>query len=326
MLPLLLTASVPSIDEVMSGDAGLLTALIVTVLAIVIATVVVFLKKEKTALNPAEFVPFPLVKKEILSHDSARFVFGLQTPETKLGLPVGQHIVLRFKDDDGRTHQRSYTPVSGDETLGTVSFVIKVYRADTHPKFPKGGMLSQHIDSLSINDTIEMKGPQGHLEYLTQGRFTVHKSARKPIEQRTATHFGMIAGGTGITPMLQVLHGIFPADGKDDGSGITASLLYANQTEDDILVRLELEKLAWEFSDRFRLHYTLDRPTEGHVWGGSTGFVSKKMIEDHVLSNGGTSGKEATQILMCGPPAMLKFACEPALKELGYGPENTFMF
>mmetsp|Transcript_12788 Transcript_12788/g.16193 ORF Transcript_12788/g.16193 Transcript_12788/m.16193 type:complete len:138 (+) Transcript_12788:436-849(+) len=116
--------------------------------------------------------------------------------------------------------------------------------------------MSQHLDSLSIGDTIEMKGPKGHLNYLGRGKFTV-KLMRKPLEARKAKHSGMIAGGTGITPMLQVLHAIF-LDSKD--SSTTASLLFANQTEDDILVREELESLVKEFPCRFKLHYTFDRP------------------------------------------------------------------
>ena len=56
---------------------------------------------------------------------------------------------------------RSYTPVTGNEILGEVTFIIKVYKAGVHPKFPNGGKLSQHLDSLKIGDTIEMKGPKG---------------------------------------------------------------------------------------------------------------------------------------------------------------------
>ena len=129
----------------------------------------------------------------------------------------------------------------------------------------------------------------------------------------------MIAGGTGITPMLQVLHAIF-RDSKD--STTSASLLFANQTEDDILVREELELLAKEYPDRFKLHYTLDRPPSS--WKYSTGFVDKDMIKKHVLKNNADDG--TTQVLMCGPPPMIKFACIPNLEALGLDEDKRFSF
>ena len=131
----------------------------------------------------------------------------------------------------------------------------------------------------------------------------------------------MIAGGTGITPMLQVLQAIF-RDTSD--STTTASLLFANKTADDILVREELEEFAKEFPERFKLHYTLDDPPAN--WKGSKGFVDKEMIEKNVLGENMKGKIDSTQILMCGPPAMLKFAIEPVLKELGFGDKNKFCF
>lgn len=132
----------------------------------------------------------------------------------------------------------------------------------------------------------------------------------------------MIAGGTGITPMLQVLHAIF-RDVKTKDSTTTASLLFANQTEDDILVREELEALAKEYPTRFTLHYTLDRPP-ATGWSGSTGFVNQDMVKNHVLSS--KSSVADTQVLMCGPPPMIKFACIPALDALGLDESKRFSF
>ena len=43
-----------------------------------------------------EFKPFKLSKIVEVSHNTKKFIFELQTPETILGLPVGQHITLRY--------------------------------------------------------------------------------------------------------------------------------------------------------------------------------------------------------------------------------------
>ena len=35
-----------------------------------------------------------------------------------------------------------------------MDLVIKVYPANVHPKFPEGGKLTQHLESMNIGDTI----------------------------------------------------------------------------------------------------------------------------------------------------------------------------
>lgn len=49
----------------------------------------------------------------------------------------------------------------------------------------------------------------------------------------------MMAGGTGITPMLQVITAILR-----EGTKIEMSLIFANKTEDDILLRTTIDKLV----------------------------------------------------------------------------------
>ena len=67
-------------------------------------------------------------------------------------------------------------------------------------------------------------------------------------------------GGTGITPMLQVISHVL----KDKNDNTKLALLFANQSEDDILVREELENLQKEHSDRLKIWYTVDRPKDGN--------------------------------------------------------------
>ena len=147
---------------ILSSDV--LPAIVVAVVIIVATTVYFYFLRDShpTALS-SEIKEFPLIEKEELSHDTRRFTFALPSTKHKLGLPIGQHMTLMFTDPEGKSHQRSYTPVTSDKDFGKVSFVIKVYKAGVHPKFPEGGKLSQHLDSLKIGDTIKMKGPKGQI-------------------------------------------------------------------------------------------------------------------------------------------------------------------
>lgn len=158
------------------------------------------------------------------------------------------------------------------------------------------------------------------MTYHENGRFTVHPILKRdPTQQRIAKHFGMIAGGTGITPMLQIMHAVLR---DEPNSSVTVSLLYANQSEDDILVRRELEEAVTMYGGRFKLHYTLDRPPSTG-WAYSTGFITKEMIQAHLPP---PASDGSTQILMCGPPPMVKFACVPNLEALGFKETDYFVF
>ena len=56
------------------------------------------------------------------------------------------------------------------------------------------------MDGLKVGNSILMKGPKGHLTYQSKGKFTIaHK--RDDIRSYAKKRIGMIAGGTGITPM-----------------------------------------------------------------------------------------------------------------------------
>ncbi|KAB0802776.1 hypothetical protein PPYR_04962 [Photinus pyralis] len=267
-----------------------------------------------TLQDPQVKYALPLVEKEEISHDTRRFRFKLPSKGHILGLPVGQHIHLSAKIGDDLII-RSYTPVSSNEDRGYVDLVIKVYFKNVHPKFPEGGKMSQHLESLKIGDTIDIRGPSGRLNYLGNGKFSVKKLRKDPPQTITVSKVGMIAGGTGITPMLQLIRHIV----KDPQDTTKLSLLFANQSEKDILVRKELEEVAENHPDQFKLWYTLDTTPED--WKYSKGFVNDKMIQDHLFPPASD-----TLIVMCGPPPMINFACTPALDRLGYDKDLCFAY
>lgn len=283
----------------------------------VVVTKLFFSRKKsprKQLQDPEVKYPLRLVDKEILSHDTRRFRFALASPDMILGLPVGQHIYLCARID-GMPVVRPYTPVSSDDDKGYVDLVIKVYFKNVHPKFPDGGKLSQYLEGMKIGDFIDVRGPSGLLVYEAPGIFAIKPDKKSPARHVTAKRVGMIAGGTGITPMLQLVRQML----KDPADTTEMALLFANQTEDDILLRDELEEIRDRHPRRFKLWYTVDRAPEN--WSYSEGFVNEEMIKEHLPSPGSD-----TLILMCGPPPMIKFACVPNLEKLGHTEEMRFAY
>lgn len=272
-------------------------------------------KKKKVLLeDPVVKYSLPLIKKDVISHDTRRFRFGLPSQEHVLGLPIGQHVHLTAKIND-EVVIRAYTPVSSDDDQGYVDLVVKVYFKNVHPKFMDGGKLSQHLESLSISDTVDFRGPSGRLVYKGQGKFAIKLLRKDPPVEYDVKKVVMLAGGTGITPMLQLIRAMI----KDPKDKTQASLLYANQTEKDILLRKELEEIAKEHPDRLKLWYTVDTSTEG--WTYSTGFINADMISEHMFPP-----SPDTIVLMCGPPPMINFACTPNLDKLGYDSKLRFAY
>ncbi|KAF2770627.1 ferredoxin reductase-like protein [Teratosphaeria nubilosa] len=246
--------------------------------------------QEKKVLDPTKFQEFSLSQKTIISHNTAIYRFDLPSKNSILGLPIGQHISLAANLDvkDLKTEKietkevvRSYTPISSDVTPGYFDLLIKAYPT---------GNISRHMATLKIGDTMKVKGPKGAMVYTPN-------MVRK---------FGMIAGGTGITPMLQIVRAVLRGRSKGDKTEIT--LIYANVNEEDILLKEDLRQMD-EYTG-FNVYHVLNNPPEG--WKGGVGFVTADIIKAQL-----PPPAKDIKILICGPPPMVS-AMKKATESLGY--------
>ncbi|KAJ0421224.1 hypothetical protein BJY00DRAFT_323439 [Aspergillus carlsbadensis] len=235
----------------------------------------------KGFLDPKEYKSLPLIRKESLSSSVYKFVFELPTAETVIGLPIGQHVAIKG-EIDGVVVSRSYTPTSNNLDRGVLELVIKCY--------PDGLLTGRYLANLQIGDHVQFRGPKGAMKYT--------KGLCKKI--------GMIAGGTGITPMYQLIRAIC-----EDATDLTEiSLIYANRTEDDILLREELEGFAQAYPRNLKVWYTLDVPPGD--WSFGTGYVTAEIMKERLPPSA-----PDTKIMLCGPPGMVN-ASKKALVSLGY--------
>jgi len=91
--------------------------------------------------------------------------------------------------------------------------LIKIYKKGVHPKFPDGGLMSQYLDNLKIDDEIRISGPKGKVVYYRNGEVSLEGSDGKKVFSKYKA-LGLVAGGTGITPMYQIMKHIY--DNKED--------------------------------------------------------------------------------------------------------------
>lgn len=234
-------------------------------------------------LNPKTYQSLPLIRRDELAPGVLRLVFALPTATTILGLPTGQHIAIRAAID-GKTVTRSYTPVSNNSDRGVLELVIRCY--------PDGLLTSRYLGQLRPGiDSVELRGPKGAMRY----------------RRGWAKKIGMVAGGTGITPMYQVIRAIC----EDPLDQTEVSLVYASRGEGDILLRRELEALAERHPSKLWIWYLLDVAPAG--WAYGVGYATREVLQERMPPPSEGSSK----LMLCGPPGMVN-AVKGALVEIGF--------
>jgi hypothetical protein len=146
-----------------------------------------------------EWTPAPLLKRKRVSHDTVLLTFGLQDASRPLGLSTCACLLAQ-----GAGVIRPYTPVSTNALLGKFELMVKVYENDGLGS----GVLSRHLATMSLGYSVVFK----HIPLNVKFQY--------PFGRK---HIAMIAGGTGITPMLQALHAALGTHGDDSKISLIVS-------------------------------------------------------------------------------------------------------
>jgi NAD(P)H-flavin reductase len=224
-------------------------------------------RSSKSVLSPVEFRPFHILEIKEVSYNTR--LYRIEIPHGKaLNLPVGRHISLKALIDN-RIIVRAYTPTSPPNVKGYFDLLIKSYEF---------GQMSKYLSTLRAGDTLLVRGPLGN--------YKVTKNQYGGI--------GLIAGGSGLTPCLQLVRTILENstvakkeskgqhpdptspteivkdiskdllnEAKDDskhpnqdwvGDRTKFTLFYQNRTPSDILLHDELLAVQAKYPNRFQVH------------------------------------------------------------------------
>lgn len=167
------------------------------------------------------------------------------------------------------------------------------------------GKASTHIHSLVPGDTLTFATALKGFAWTPNKFSQVH----------------LIAGGAGITPIYQLIQGIL--NNPNDKTKI--NLVFGVNTEQDLLLREELENYKQRFPDRFNYVYTVSHPTQ------EDSALPKGYINEELLRNVMEGSAENSHIFVCGPPGMEDSLvgsrkAEGILGRLGFRKDQIYKF
>jgi len=162
-------------------------------------------------------------------------------------------------------------------------------------RYPWGKMSNMLFD-MKPGDTLDFKGPLLNIEY--------SPNMKKSL--------GLMAGGSGITPMIQLIQKIL----NNPGDKTQVTLVFANVSEWDILLRNHINILAKD--PRLRVHYVLENPPD--QWSGSIGLINEGIISKFM-----PPPSDDSMVMVCGPPGMLNAICGEREPDFSQGPIDGMM-
>lgn len=203
---------------------------------------------------------------------------------------------------------RPYTPISTNALIGYMDLLVKNYQDQ--------GTMSKFLHQIEVGSTsISFK------------HIPINVKIQAPFRQK---HIVMIAGGTGITPMIQALHSILGMEQISMDQKVT--LLYGSQHSQDILAQTLLDEWATMYSEKLEVIHILSDEPIGSSWNGRQGRIDQQFLERYLPSP--TVGNDVI-VLVCGPPPMYDALCGPReepstisgiLADMGFSNKQVYKF
>jgi len=186
----------------------------------------------------------------------------------------GQYITLKLTVK-GEEIRRSYSICTSPYSEKELRVAIKEV-AD--------GRASTLINrDLKVGDSMDVMTPMGNFHSVLSGN--------------NAKHYVLLAGGSGITPMMSILKSVLYIEKQSK-----VTLVYANRDEDAVIFKAEIEKLAHDHADKLQVVNVYDNP-KGSVPDLQKGLISADRATAILQSFGLTN---ADEYFICGPGPLME--------------------
>eukprot|EP01138_Halocafeteria_seosinensis_P013011 gb/GECG01013289.1/.p1 GENE.gb/GECG01013289.1/~~gb/GECG01013289.1/.p1 ORF type:complete len:877 (+),score=109.95 gb/GECG01013289.1/:1-2631(+) len=272
-----------------------------------------FREMSTSCMKQDSWTPLRLRESFPLCGDQYVFRFDLPSPlhtvagnaEGRVGGAVGKFIKVRAKVNNEDV-VRCYSPASRLGALGYIDLLVKI---DSH-----GGTMSYHMRDMKPGDTLDFSGLHGKLS-LDFRPSAAAKDGGAVYQGRSIKKINLLAGGTGIAPMLSIIHSVLHHRRHD----IAVNLLYGANQPGAIAFKDGLDHVAAN-NDNIGVTYTVDRVPEGQSWSGRVGFIDESVIREALSPPG-----EDVLLVICGPYKMCQ-VLKGLVKNAGYTDEMVYCY
>ncbi len=216
---------------------------------------------------------------------------------------TGKYIKVRAQVE-GEEVVRCYSPASRLGAQGYVDLLLKLA--------PEGRKcMTWYFEQMQPGQRLEFSGLHGDLgldfRRLTAGGVDGLAGKRK---------FGLVAGGTGISPMLGIIRSVL-YHARDD---VQVNLCYGSNTPSSFVFLPQLQAAAQAFP-QLHIALTADRKDEGDAtYDGRVGFMDADFLKANLPPPG-----EDVLVVLCGPWKMCQ-VMKDVLKQLGYEGDQLYSY
>jgi ring-1,2-phenylacetyl-CoA epoxidase subunit PaaE len=241
-----------------------------------------FKSKKKKESTDSRYIN--LTVKEVVKETADAVTLVFNQPESgNLNYKPGQFITLIIKVD-GKKIRRAYSLCSSPFLNETPAVTIKKV---------EGGLMSNYINNkLKSGDVIEIMEPMG--------------SFTPDINSNNKKHLYLVAGGSGITPMMSIAKSVLSEELESK-----VSLVYANRDENSIIFKSTIEKMEVEFADRFVVTHCFEKPI--NEWSGLSGYLDADKLQSSFDATQ-NSDYELVEYYTCGPQPLMDIVMDSCSK------------
>mmetsp|Transcript_8536 Transcript_8536/g.19106 ORF Transcript_8536/g.19106 Transcript_8536/m.19106 type:complete len:1257 (+) Transcript_8536:92-3862(+) len=252
----------------------------------------------------------PVLLREVRNTDEK---YGMNTREIRFnlhgslqhsGMDIGQFIALRGQLD-GETLMGYFSPITRPSDEGVIGILA---RSDE-----KGGPITRLLELSRPGSTFYMCAMGG-----LRLKFEPERIVFRGNEVR---RIGLLAGGTGIAPMIQIIraYGHYVRSHPGYLPSFQLNLIYAAEEMNDLAYMKILQTVRENIPRHFRFYVILNRPPLG--WTEGVGFVERHDIVKHLIY----PPTEGDLVVMCGPP-VFEAAMRKCIGRLGFSREQWHSF